>query len=319
MRILLTFFIPLFLFASDFVIKYENLKPFYFKNQIVNLKFKIISAKPNLFFSNSSNIDLNITQINPYIYQLNARFKANDENKTIQIYTNNESKTLYLNKIITIKPLPKIENFCGILANNLKIINPISSTFDKNQTIVSFTIKCNNCNINDFNLSNKENLKVLSNNEATFYVLLPKNQKKLIFYYYNLKQNQYDKIELPIIIKEKTISTQTNINPNESKFFTPVNLLLLILIALSLIIFLIYQKVWLLIFPLFFAFLILIQFIPKGEITLKKGTKVQILPTQNSTIFYIIKKNTTVKILNKRGHYIKIKINNKIGWVNENN
>ncbi len=318
-KIIAILFIPLFLFASDIVIKYENLKPFYYKNQIVNLKIKILSAKPNLLFSNSPNIDLNITQINPYIYKLNARFKADKQNKIIEIYNNEQNETINLNKIIKIKNLPKIDHFSGVLANNLKIINPISSKYETNKTILSFTIKCKNCNLRDFNLSKKENLKVLSNNEATFYIILPKNKKELTFYYYNLLQNKFDKIEIPIILKENTISTQTNINPNENKFFTPLNLLLLILTAIGLVVFLIYQRVWLLIFPLLFIVLILIQFLPKGEVVLKKGTKLQILPTQNSTVFYIVKKKKKVKILNKRGNYLKVKINNKIGWVYENN
>ena len=64
---------------------------------------------------------------------------------------------------------------------------------------------------------------------------------------------------------------------------------------------------------------LIIQLLPKGNVILKKGTKVQILPTKNSTVFYIVKKETNAKILNKKGNYIKIKINNKIGWINENN
>ena len=310
--------IPFLLFASDLVIKYENLKPFYYKNQIVNLNFKVLSAKPNLIFI-PHNIFLNITTINPYIYEINSTFKADETNKIIQIYANDFNKTININKIINIKNLPKINNFSGILATNFQIINPISSKYDTNKTILSFTIKCKNCNLNDFNLSNEENLKIISNNEATFYIILPRNQKKLIFYYFNTLKNKFEKEEIPIILKEDTISTQTDINPNENKFFTPLNISILILIALSLIIFLIYQKVWILILPIMLSILLLIQFLPKGEILLKKGTKVQILPTKNSTIFYIIPKNTKAKILNKRGNYIKVKIDNKIGWVNENN
>ena len=124
--------IPFFLFASDLIIKYENLKPFYYKNQIVNLKFKILSPKPNLMFLNDSNIELNITQINPYIYQLNAKFKADDSNKTITVYTNQEEQKINLNKKIIIKKLPHIKDFCGVLADNFNIINPISSNYENN-------------------------------------------------------------------------------------------------------------------------------------------------------------------------------------------
>jgi len=322
MRILI-FLIPLFLFASDLIVKYNNLKPFYYKNQIVNLNMKILSPYPNLMFLNSSNIQLNIKQINPYIYEINSTFKADDTNKTLEIYTNvnNLTQILNLNSVIKIKSLPHIERFSEVLADNLEILNPISSK-DENKTILSFTIKCKNCNIEDFNLSDfktEQKLTVNSKNEASYYIVLPDNQQKFYFYYYNTKENKFKKIEVPIVLKEQTISTQTNINPNENKFFTPLNIFILVLIAISLIIFLIFQKIWLLIFPIILSGFIAIQFIPKGEITLKPGTKVQILPTPNSTVFYIIKKEQKAEILNKRDNYIKIKINNKIGWVNENN
>ena len=311
--------IPFLLFASDFIIKYENLKPFYYKNQIVNLKFKVVSPKPNLMFLNDSDVDLNITQINPYIYQINARFKADDSNKTVTVYTNDEQQKINLNKIITIKKLPKIKNFSGVLAEKFNIINPISSEYEDKKTILSFTIKCENCNIEDFKLDKDENLTVVSQNEATYYIVVPKTQRELTFYYYNTAQNRFEKETVPVILKEETISTQTDINPSENKIFTPLNIMILVLIATGIIIFLIYQRIWLLVFPLFLSIYLIMQFIPKGDIILKKGTKVQILPTKNSTVFYIVKKETNAKILNKKDNYVKIKINNKIGWVNENN
>ena len=315
------FFIPLFLFASDLIVKYENLKPFYYKNQIINLNIKVLSPYPNLMFLSSSNVKLNITSTNPYIYELNTTFKADESNKTIQVYINNNFQDINLTKIIKIKPLPNIDNFCGVLADKMQIINPIASK-ENNKTILSFSIKCKNCNIEDFNLSDlslEQKLTIDFDNEASYYIILPVNKKKLIFYYYNTKENRFKKIEVPIILKEQTISTQTDINPNENKFFTPLNIFILGLITLSLIIFLIFQKIWLLIFPVILSGFIIIQFIPKGEIVLKPGTKVQILPTKNSTVFYIVKKTQKAEILNKRKNYVKIKIHNKIGWVYENN
>ncbi len=319
MRFIFLLIIPFFLFASDFIIKYENLKPFYYKNQIVNLKFKLISPKPNLIFINNSDVDLNITKINPYIYELTTKFKADNKNKIILISSKNKKEKIYLNKQIKIKKLPHIKNFCGVLADNFQIINPIASTYDNTKTILSFTIKCKNCNINDFKLNKDENLTIVSPTEATFYIILPKHQKKLSFYYYNIHQSKFEKLNIPVILKEETISTQTDINPNENKIFTPLNIIILILIAIGIIIFLIYQKIWILLFPIILVIYLIIQILPKGDIILKKGTKVQILPTKNSTVFYIVKKDTKAEILNKRANYIKIKINNKIGWVNENN
>ena len=319
MRNLLLLFFPLFIFAqNNLIINYLNLKKNYYQNQIINLKIKILSPSKNLQIINLDNLDINITKPNPYIYNLNVTFEDTNSSHEIMLYAKDINKTINLNKIINTIPIPKIKNFCGIVSNNLKITNPISTKYSNNQTILSFTIKCAKCNLKDFHLNKNEKLTINDINEATYYIILPDNKKEISFYYFNTKNGDFQKITIPIILKEKTISTQTNINPTNNNFFTPLNILYLILIALGLIIFLIYQKIWLLIIPLIFTIPLILQFIPKGEINLKKGDKITILPTYNSTIIYIVKKPQKVKILKKSRNYVEVKINNKIGWVNEN-
>jgi len=312
-------FLPLILFANDLIIKYLNLKPFYYQNQIVNLKIKIISPINNLNISNTNNVKLNIYNPNPYIYILDIKFKADNFPKYIFITSHKINKTIYLNKILNIKKLNKIKNFSNILANELNISEPIALKTKNNKILLSFTIKCKNCNLKDFNLTDNEKFTIINPNTATFLVTLPQNIKKFNFYYFNLKSQTFKKISIPVKIKDETISTQTNINPKENIFFTPLNILILILIALFLILFLIYQKIWILLFPLILSGYLIYQFIPKGEIYLHKGQKVTILPTPNSTVIYIIEKNQKAKIIARSRNYVEIKINNKIGWVNENN
>ncbi len=310
--------LPLFLFAQNLIIKYVNLKPYYYQNQIINLHIKIISPVKDLNCT-SPDIKLNVEHKNPYIYNLTAIFKADyNTSKNIIIISNKINKIIDLNNIIKIKKLQKVQNFSNILADSLNICSPIS-TLSNNKILLSFTIKCKNCNINDFHLKNDENLTVLNNNEASYLVTLPKNIKKLSFYYFNIQKENFEKIVIPVKLKEAVISTQTNINPNANNIFTPINILILIFIALFLILFLIYQKIWILIFPILLSLFIIIQFLPKGEAVLSKGTKLTILPTYNSTVIYILQKNRKVKILQKSRNYIEVKINNKLGWTNENN
>jgi len=316
MRFLLIFF-PFLLFSQNLIIKFINLKPYYYKNQIINLKFKVISPFTDLNFT-SLNTEINITKQNPYIFLVNSIFKADNKPKKIFITSKEINQTIDLNQTVHIKQLPKTANFCNVLAQNLSVKDPIA-TLSHNKIFLSFTIKCNMCNLKDFHLNNDENLTLLNNNEATYLVTLPQNTKKFSFYYFNTKKEGFEKIEVPIKLKEDTISTQTNINPNDINFFTPVNILILIIIAIFLIIFLIYQRIWILIFPIILSALLIYQFLPKGKITLKKGDKLTILPTYNSTVIYIIKKRQKVDILAKSRNYVEVKINNKIGWVNENN
>ena len=313
-------FIPFILFANDLIIKYLNLKPFYYQNQIINLKIKIISPVNDLNIS-GTNAKLNITNQNPYIYIINTKFKADNFPKYIFITSNSDliNKTIYLNQILKIKKLNKIKNFSNVLATELNISEPIALKTKNNKILLSFTIKCKNCNLEDFNLTNNEKFTIINLNTATYIVTLPKNTQKFSFYYFNLKTQTFEKILIPIKLKDETISTQTNINPKENIFFTPLNILILIFIALFLTLFLIFQQIWILIFPLILGGYLIYQFIPKGEIYLYKGQKVTILPTSNSTVIYIIKKDQKAKVLARSRNYVEIKIKNKIGWVHENN
>ncbi len=74
MKILLIL-LPFFLFAQNLIIKYLNLKPYYYQNQIVNLHFKVISPVNDLNFT-SANLELNVSNQSPYIYNVNVKFKA---------------------------------------------------------------------------------------------------------------------------------------------------------------------------------------------------------------------------------------------------
>jgi len=313
MRVILLL-IPFFLFAE--IIKYENLKPYYYENQIINLKAKIVLPKPKEIIAIPSNVEVNLSKKNPYIYYINIKFKADNSEHKLILVSQKFYKEFNLNSIIKIKKINPPKNYSNILANKLEIINPISSKYKNNNILVSFTLKCDNCNIKDFNLSAKEqNLTLISNNEASYYMIVPKNKKKIEFYYFNLKQEKFNKIEIPIILKQETISTQTDLNPEENRFFTPLNILILGIIAFFLIIFIIYQKIWILFFPLILGGYLIYVILPKGELILKRNTKVQILPTKQSTVIYITKEPQKAKILNKTDNYTKVEINKKIGWV----
>jgi hypothetical protein len=312
MRIFLFLFFFANLWANNLVITYPNLKKNYYKNQIVNLQIKILNPKNEELNFALNKGEINITK-KPYLYLLNLKFK-NDLNNILYLYSDKNFKTINLNSLFKTKILEKIPKFCNVLADNLKISNPIS-TLINNKILLSFTIKTKNGNLEDFKLNNEENLTLINNKEATYYIYLPKETKNLYFYYFNTQDENYKKITVPIILKEEIISTQTDINPEEKSFFTPFNILLLTIIAFFIIIFLIYQNIIILIIPIILTVYLIITLLPKGERILKRNSEVKILPTKNSTIFYKPTIDIKVKILNKTKNYTKIKIDNKIGWV----
>jgi len=59
---------------------------------------------------------------------------------------------------------------------------------------------------------------------------------------------------------------------------------------------------------------------PLNSIKISANTKVQILPTENSTVFYVTPRVLYVQKVMTREKYIKIILSNgKIGWVKEKN
>ena len=317
MRYLIILFFASFSFSANLIIQYPNLKKEYYENQIIDLNIKVISPKEtNLTFIPPLGGEINVSRENPFVYNVNVKYKNDDDIKKVFIVSKDLYKEISLNDLYSTKQLDKIKNFCNVLAKNLKVQNIISSKYDNKYNMVSFTLIGKNANLNDFTLHLKdENLTIVSPQKATYLGLIENNQKNIDFYYFNTQNDNYQKIKIPINIKEETISTQTNLNPEENTLFTPVNIFILSSIAILILIFLVYQQIWLIFPPLLLTAYLIYANLPKGEGYLTRGTKVYILPTKNSTIFYEAPIGTKVKILKQTTNYTKIQIQNKIGWV----
>jgi len=317
MRYIIILFLVSFAISADIIIKFPNLKNEYYENQIIDLNIKVITPKEmNLTFIPPLGGEINVSRENPFVYNVNIKYKNDNDIKKIFIVSKIFYKEILLNNLYTTKELDKINNFSNVLAKNLNVKNVISSKYDNKYNMVSFTLTGKDANINDFTLGLKdENLTIISPQKATYLGLIQKDKKNINFYYFNTEQENFQKITIPINIKEETISTQTNLNPEENTILTPVNILILSTIAVLIIIFLVYQQIWLIIPPILLSAYLIYVNLPKGKAYLSRGTKVYILPTKNSTVFFIAPIGTEVKILKKTAKYTKIQIQNKIGWV----
>ena len=305
------------LFSADLIIQYPNLKKEYYENQIIDLNIKVITPKDaNLTFTPPLGADINVTKENPFVYNIRVKYKNDSEIKKLFILNKNLHKEIILNNLYKSSTIDRIKDFCNVFAKDLKINHIIASKYDKEYNILSFTLNGKDANLKDFALHLKdENLTIISPQKATFFSLVNNKIKNITFYYFNTRNDNYQKLIIPIIIKEETISTQTDLNPEENIVFTPVNILILSIIAILTIIFLVYQKIWLIFPPLILTGFLIYTNLPKGEAYLSRGTKIYILPTKNSTVFYQAPIGTKVKILKITKNYTKVKIKNKIGWV----
>ncbi len=212
--------------------------------------------------------------------------------------------------------------FSGVIANNLKLVKTKTTKFNNKSNILVMEIEGNKANLRDFKVANtlKDGIDSYSvslpNIKVFYFAIIPNTEKIFRFSYFNLKLNKFEKLSIPVEIDTEDTSTQLGLNPKESKLEIYKNITLVSIALFSLFIFLFRRKiVYILIFIVIVVYLF-IFYNPFDSIILKKNTKIRILPTYNSTIFYITNRKIIAEKLNTVKDYIKVLLpNGKIGWI----
>ena len=214
--------------------------------------------------------------------------------------------------------------FSHVLAEYLKVVKTKTTKFDKQSNILVMEIEGRYANLKEFKVDNaiKQGIDSYSVKlpfvKIYYYAILPKSQSEFIFSYFNTKLNSFEKIRIPVQVEEEDTSTQLELNPKESKLSVYKNIALVAIAFLSLIIWFFRRKiVYILIFVVIVIYLLLF-YNPFDTIILSKGTKIRILPTYNSTIFYVTDRKIIAEKLGSVKKYIKVLLpNGKIGWIKE--
>ena len=315
MRII--FFIILFTFSyanESFIAKFENLKPYYYNHQIVNLKLKIISdsnvSLRDEFNNTYSLIDTN----NSYI--ANLSFELNNSFKTFILKIGDYEKNITPN--VKIKYLHPPKNFCGVLANEFNITDKILANYDKDNNLIYLNIKTDG-NINNFSLGfrNEKIYSVGNNGIYTYSATLDVGKNNFDIVYFDLNSESYKHIKFFIPLKTEETSTQTDIKPMAKNNKMIINIILSVLVLLWGALYFRKRKITYIILILLALLSLVFLNLPKKEIVLKEGTKVHILPFDKSTVFLIIGVDTKVKVLDTKGSFKKIEFNNHIGWIKD--
>jgi len=183
-------------------------------------------------------------------------------------------------------------------------------------------IHAKNSNLEDFRLPyfvNQGSKGLVSKNGEQilyYFVIVPFDTPSIKFDYYNATRGTLSTLEVPIIVEEDLVSTQTDLNPNQGNmgFFKKV-----FVAFMATILFMIYYykryRVSLF-FAAFFMIILINMMLPNAHMTLKKDQKVYILPTFNSTVFKIIKEDEEVEVLLDKNGFKKVLFKNShIGWV----
>ena len=214
--------------------------------------------------------------------------------------------------------------FANILANSFKIIDYKTTAYNQESNIVVFTATAQRCNIGTFSLPNtikqgfESKLPNVEESQITYYAIIPNTQQSLEFTIFNLAKNRYESINIPIVVDDDSVSTQSDLSPTDSRHTElkvgAAAILGVILIALY------YwrRKQWYLIASVVPLFFVVFTLIPNSSVCVKKGAPLYILPIKSGTIFEVTMEETNLEAENKVGDFIKIRLDNKkVGWVNK--
>lgn len=261
-------------------------------------------------FENNSTLDENITDINFSTLQT-----------TLYEQVNYEPTILKGKRLKVIKLNPK-ENFSNILANSFELLNYKTTSYDTKHNIVIFVAQATNTELTNISLQNvyKQGIESSEQNiseaKITYFCVIDKNIENFSFSYFNLLENRFIDITIPIIVDDDSVTTQSDLKPKDQskdKLKMVIALVVAIFFTLLAAIRKKYIYIFLAILPLIYAGYLAI---PSKQVCIKKGVNIYLLPMKNGTVF-----ETTIKkySLQKEGSikdYTKVKLqNDKIGWV----
>ncbi|MEA3513288.1 MAG: hypothetical protein U9R37_06775 [Campylobacterota bacterium] len=289
-------------------------------------------------FTQEENIELitkNITWIKDKDgkYNTTVSFKVFDKQFTFPTATVALFKDEELIDFITIRPpIIKYEKiainqklFSNIIAKDLEIHTVKTKQYTNNILHTTINIKALNSNLENTYINSYKEQGVISltqdypSQNLFYYVMVPSHIKEINFTYYNTVAKDFIKIQIPIILEEELVSTQTDLNPYNSSMIIYKQVFSGVLLFLSVLLFLITKQDRYIIFITIFIVILAYLFIPNKKILIKEGVNVYILPTKNSTIYKKLEKKHIVEIINTKDNFIKVSFENKnIGWIKKN-
>lgn len=234
-----------------------------------------------------------------------------------------DSKEKVLGEInIPVEKLPKHETFSGVIASGLKIKNHQVSIYDEKTNLIAISLEAHDANLEDIFIPNAlkdgtENAKREgSKMTINYYIVLPTEQKKLDFSYFDTIKETFVEKSIPIVMQDGSVAAQTDLNPKDDSFERLKKYTLLGLIILFVLLFLWKRDFFYLVMAVVAAAILLTFYTPLATVCIKEGSPLYIVPTSNSTTsIHIDRKYKTTK-LGQRNEFIKIEYKNgTVGWV----
>ena len=309
---------------------YSYMPKIVYENQLFPVTVVGEDSTPTLIFDKSSSVQPIFK--NPLIIR-NGKdifytfyFKATST--TITIPTLFISSPLYditlREKQIPILVLGKKSKFSSVLATRFNIKSQQVSNFDDENHMVTLLIEAYEANIEDMKLKNvkdfgidnikRENAKVV----AECFAVLPRNQKELIFSYFNTIKKRFIDIKVPVKVIDASVTTQSDLNPKIDAFERLKRYTLIAFLLFFIIMFIWKKDFFYLVLGVISIIALLTFYIPHKKICVKQGAPLYILPSTTSTIGTRVSNRIESMILGSHENYKKIEYKKGIiGWIKD--
>lgn len=212
--------------------------------------------------------------------------------------------------------------FSNIIASDIKVNSVKTKQYSNNELHTTINIEGYDSNLEDIYLSNYEEqgksslVEDQEKQNLYYYVITPLYIKQIDFTYYNTVENSFVKIQVPIILEEELVSTQTELNPYHNSMVLYKQIVTGILLVIFLLIYAIRRDIIYLIISTLLIIFLAYLFIPNQKILLDNGVKVYILPTSNSTVYKTLQNKEIVERVYEKNGFVKIIFKNEnVGWV----
>jgi len=246
---------------------------------------------------------------------INATVVLNDDNIT---YLSTQLPAKRLN-VISLNPT---KEYANIVAKSFSVTNYKTTTFDQNHNIIIFSATAINSNLKSFNIQGlyKQGIESIDENinisTMTYYAIVSKDLEEFRFSYFQPDDNSFEMVEIPIIIDDDSVATQTDLKPKDQSK-DKLKMIGASVVAFIGFLLVLWRRKYIYLFFIVVPLIYVIYLsIPSKIICIKDGSAIHLLPVHNGTIF---EKTVGVYHLPKEGEvkgFIKVKLdNNKIGWV----
>ena len=225
----------------------------------------------------------------------------------------------YKVKLLKLKA-PK--NFSSVLASKLLIKSQQVSNYDTKNHIVTLQLEAYEANLEDMVLPQvlESDIDAFKRSGAKvsseYYAVLPREQKSLVFSYYNTIKRDFVALTVPVKVADASVTTQSDLNPKVDAFERLKRYALIFFSLFFLIMFLWKRDFFYLVLAVVSIITLLTFYIPHKKICVNQGAPLYILPSETSTVSMHIEDRLDTMELGTRGHFVKVQTKSQIiGWV----